>query len=270
MKVSSLVVASFFNSHLFSTQTSICNGVSSLVKSIDENGGLELENASGEVRVLRLASVSLLPIMFKFVSDTHAAVASINAELKNKETVTAKQSVSPFDNFQKLQCVSEAISSLARLAPAEFLSGLFKKLMKRLLEEVQSEASDSERICSLLTLSQALVAADVLEEGDLSFLYRALKPLIRNDEDGPRVQKRAYKVLTEICERHHAFVAQSDRLQELSLLLAGTIMTSQISARYMRLKCLNSIVDGFDDSNTEQLVSQHSAMSLRNFQLLSC
>lgn len=224
------------------------------MKSLGENGGFELDNASGDVTALGAASVALLPVMFKFVSDTHAAVSSSKAESMEVDKSFAKSSDYSMESFQKLQCVTEAISSLARLAPDDFLRGLFKKLMHRLLEEVQSESGDSERICSLLTLSQALVASEVLDESSISFLYRALKPLIRNDEDGPRVQKRAYKVLTEICERHHAFVSESDRLQELSMLLVGSIMTSQIAARYMRLTCLNIIVEGFDDSNTEQLV----------------
>jgi len=101
------------------------------------------------------------------------------------------------------------------------------------------------------------VASKVLDGSSIVFLYRALKPLIRNDEYGPRVQKRAYKVLAEICEQHHSFVAEPERLKELSALLTGTIMTSQISARSMRLKCMNLIVDGLDGDETskEQLVS---------------
>lgn len=244
---------------LFLPQTLICNGLTTLVESIDENGGFELDQQKGDVTTLGTSSIVLLPVMFKFVSDAHVAMSSgsnskAGVSMDSDESFV-RMSDHPVDSFQKLQCVTEAISSLARLAPDEFLRGLFKKLMHRLLEEVQSEAGDSEKICSLLTLSQALVASEVLDESSISFLYRALKPLIRNDEGGPRVQKRAYKILAEICERHHAFVAEPERLQELSVLLTGTIMTSQISARYMRLKCLSIIVEGFDESNTVQLVS---------------
>jgi ribosomal RNA-processing protein 12 len=244
---------------LYSQQTVICYGITTLVKSIDESGGFELENGSGDVTALGASSVALLPVLFKFISDVHANVSSggsSKAKSMDLDESPVTASDSPLDSFLNLQCVTEAISSLARLAPDEFLRGLFKKLMHRLLEEVQSESGDSEKMCSLLTLSQALVASEVLDESSISFLYRALKPLIRNDEDGPRVQKRAYKVLTEICERHHAFVADPERLQDLSVLLTGSITSSQISARYMRLKCLNIIVEGFDETNTEHLVSQ--------------
>jgi ribosomal RNA-processing protein 12 len=252
---------------LYSQQTVICHGLTVLVKCLEDNGGFELENASGDVTAVGAASIALLPVMFKFVSDAHAAVSSGGTSKDESMDVregSAKASGGLMDSFQKLHCVTGAISSLARLAPIDFLSGLFKKLMHRLLEEVQSESGDSEKICSLLTLSQALVSSEVLDESSITFLYRALKPLIRNDENGPRVQKRAYKVLTEICERHHSFVAEPDRLQELSVLLAGTIMTSQISARYMRLKCLNIIVEGFGESNTEHVVSRRTLFYSRD------
>lgn len=224
---------------------------------MEQSGSLEFENSSSDVNAVGEAAVKLLPVMFKFVGDTHAAASTSKSatDMETEEDSARKGTDATKDGFQKLQCVSEAISTMARLAPEDFLLGLFKKLMHRLLEEIQSESGDTERICSLLTLSQALVASEVLDDSSVSFLYRALKPLIRNDEHGPRVQKRAYKVLAEICERYHAFIAEPDRLQELSELLAGTIMTSQISARHMRLKCMNIIVEGLDISDTQQLVS---------------
>jgi ribosomal RNA-processing protein 12 len=238
----------------------MCHGLTTLIKSAEENGSPELESLSDEVIVLGETARALLPILFKFVMDTHEAAASSNqnnpvTEGMDVEDIPTKTSTpNPIDSFQKLQGVSDAISSLARLAPDGFVKGLFKTLMQRLLEEVQSEKGDSERICALLTLSQALVASKVLDDSSISFLYRALKPLIRNDTDGARVQKRAYKVLNEICERHHTYVTDSERLYELSVLLTATIGTSQVSSRYMRLKCLTLIVDGFDESNKKQLV----------------
>jgi hypothetical protein len=46
--------------------------------------------------------------------------------------------------------ITDAVASLARFIPKPFLHGLFKKLIHRLLEEVQSENGESEKICSLL------------------------------------------------------------------------------------------------------------------------
>jgi len=86
-------------------------------------------------------------------------------------------------------------------------------------------------------------------------LYRVLKPIVANDELEARVQKRAYKVLAEICGRYHSFVSNPVRLKELTTLLSTTIMTSQVSARYMRLKCIASIAEGFDETGSEHMVS---------------
>jgi len=201
--------------------------------------------------------VKILPTAFKIISESRPSSSNkIDSDSMDVETKPATSvSVSGSDVAQQLQSITEAISSLARVAPPSFLQNLFKKLMHRILEEVQKETSDPERICSLLNLSQALVASGALDEGSVSFLYRALKPLIRNDEKGPRVQKRAYKVLAEICERHHSYVAEIGRLKELTDLLVSTIMTSQVAARHMRLKCLGIIVKGFDEVNEEMMVS---------------
>ena len=237
-----------------------------MVKSFEEIGADEREAMYDERNVLGDSAKSLIPILFKFVTDTHEAVSLNNVNNKNdptsmdvdkKLTEKAASALNPIDNFQKLQCVSDAISALARLAPDGYMKGIFKKLMQLLLDEVQSETCDNERICAYLTLAQALVVSKVLDESSsISFLYRALKPLITNHTDGgsARVQKRAYKVLNEICERYHNFVTSPQRLNELSSLLTATIGTSQVSARFMRLKCMTIIVDGFDETNKSQLV----------------
>lgn len=64
----------------------------------------------------------------------------------------------------------------------------------------------------------------------------------------------AYKVLTEICERHTDFVTSSERLNDLIDLMVESIVTAQVSARNMRLKCITVIVGGLDSSNEEHMV----------------
>jgi NUC173 domain len=220
-------------------QTTICNGLSILVKSTQDAGSFELEETSGGARAISTATMKLLPTLFKLVSDAHTSAPQTSAVEGEPDMET---NVPANDQFQKLQTVSEAIASVSRLAPPDFLQGMFKKVMQKLLEQFQLESGESERICSLLTLAQALVTSEVLDEPSVSFLYRALKPLIKDGEQEPRVQKRAYKVLLQICERYSSFVAAPERLTELCDLLTATVSNSQISARYMRLKCMNSLV----------------------------
>jgi hypothetical protein len=238
---------------LSSRQTLICSSIATLVDSFKEqnSGG---ENG-GDSDALNAAAVKLIPVMFKIVSASHQSPPS--NKISKKENAAMDMDDKPASNDadgQQVQSITDAVASLAPLAPKAFLSGLFKKLMHRLLEEVQSENGDSEKICSLLSLARALVASEVLDEASVAFLYRAIKPLIRNDEHGQRVQKRSYKVLAEICQRHHSFVSEQDRLKELTDLLTGTIVTSQVAARHMRLKCMNIIVDGFKESGSADTV----------------
>jgi ribosomal RNA-processing protein 12 len=190
--------------------------------------------------------MKLLPTLFKLVSDAHTsepATSVVEGAEPDMDT-----GVPANDKFQKLQSVSEAIASISRLAPPDFLQGMFKKVMQKLLEQFQLESGESERICSLLTLAQALVASEVLDEASVSFLYRALKPLIKDGEQESRVQKRAYKVLLQICERYSSFVSAPERFNELCELLTATVSNAQISARYMRLKCMNSLVKDMKQS----------------------
>jgi hypothetical protein len=95
------------------------------------------------------------------------------------------------------------------------------------------------------------VISECLNDASISLLYRSLKPIIRTDETPSRIQKRAYKVMAEICKRYHSFVAEPERLKEVMQLLSSTSATSQVSARFMRLKCLTFVVDGFEDSELE-------------------
>jgi ribosomal RNA-processing protein 12 len=197
---------------------------------------------------MEAAAVQLLPTLFKLVTTQSSNYIKDDSAMEIDRTNTVLSA-------NQAQSIAVAISAIANFSPKQFLQNLFKKLITRLMEEMQAESTDGEKICSLLSLSQALVAASVLDEVDISLLYRALKPLIRDDQHGARVQKRAYKVLAEICEKNHSFVAELSVLKELTNLLTSTIMTSQTAARYMRLKCMGIIVDGFDEAGAEPVVS---------------
>lgn len=196
--------------------------------------------------IVESAAANLLPCMFKLVSEssgnTNGASESMDIDCD------------PGMTGQQVAFITESISSLAKLSSQALLRSLFQKLMHRLLGEIQAETARTEKICSLLSLSESLVASKALDDSNIAFLYRALKPLIRTDEHGARVQKKAYKVLAEVCRKHHSFVVDAERMRELISLLTGTIMSSQIAARYMRLQCLELIIDGIDASQTEYMV----------------
>ena len=172
--------------------------------------------------------------------------------------------------LQHVEAVTDVIGQLAQICPREFLQTLFKKVVQRLLMAT-TEATDSPgdkdssnvtiRLTSLLGLAQALVASSSLDDASLSLLYRALRPLVRSDEHDPKVQKHAYKVLAEICERHNDFVTSEERLGEMSTLMVDSIVTCQVSARHMRLKCMMHIVEGFESDNHAHMAVIPNIMS---------
>lgn len=219
--------------------------------------GEEAEECRREAEVVGTVSSKLLPSLFKFVDSLHSSEKSSKQNMQIDEDQLDESSDNKIgETFTQVQALTQAIASLARVAPQALLQTLFKKVIQRLLEASQQQQQQdmSDKICSLLSLSQALVISQSLDETSISLLYRSLKPLIRTDEARPRVQKRAYKAMAEICHRYHSFAIEGDRLKELCELLTSSIITSQISARHMRLKCLNNIVDGFDSSNKAHMV----------------
>ena len=200
------------------------------------------------------ACEKLIPVLFKVVSESSSPSFKGGQPDEMQVDGEEEKTKPPMFEPEQVQAAVAAISHVARFASAQFIQSIFNKLMHRLVEAMQSESERSERVCALLALTQALVASSKLQEAEAALLYRTLKPLIRTDNHGPRVQKRAYKVLAELCEHNQSLVSQIDRLKELTSLLTSAMVTSHVSARYMRLKCMNILVDGFNDSNTEQLV----------------
>jgi ribosomal RNA-processing protein 12 len=222
----------------------------------------EVEHGKGGVehdaQVLTQAATKILPSLFKLVETIHGTVTEkkSNSEQDAMDVDEDKPSVeTPNVDSQRSQSVIDAIAALARLAPESFSQGLFKKVLQRLLTASQSDEIETEKICTLLRLSQALLLSQVLDDASVSLLYRAIKPLIRTDDHEARVQKRAYKVLLEICSCHTSFVTEPALLRELTALLLDSIMTSQVSPRHLRLKCMRLIVEGFDGVNEDHAVS---------------
>jgi ribosomal RNA-processing protein 12 len=221
--------------------------------------------ADQDYDVLSSVSTKILPSLFKLVESLIQAPTSSTSAEDAMETDDAQSSkekqANNVQNMQFVESVTDAIGYLAQVCPRDFLHNLFKKVVQRLLvastevtESINGKEEINLRMCSLLGLAQALVASGSLDDASLSLLFRAIRPLVRTDEHDSRVQKRAYKVLSEICERHTGFVTSNERLDELIDLMVESIVTAQVSARHMRLKCMTLIVSGFDSSNQSHMV----------------
>ena len=167
------------------------------------------------------------------------------------------------DKSEKVRSLTDAIASLSQLAPQHLIERLYSKIIQKLLEAHQGDTqkssqmdeqnSDEEtQMVMLLHLAQALLAS--IDPSSITLLFRCLKPLIRSDETKPRVQKRAYKVLAEICQHRPDFVRQGDTLNDTLQLLTSSLHTSQVSSRFMRIKCLTLIVDSVDNPDETEKV----------------
>jgi len=194
-------------------------------------------------------SMKLLPSLFKLVDSLHDTSSESSKKSEaDEDNMETDEAVVEKDAYG-IVAVTRSIASIAKVAPNAQIQRLFAKVVQKMLESSQSDDKKAtEKMCSLLALSQALVISECLNDTSISLLYRSLKPIIRTDETPSRIQKRAYKVMAEICKRYHSFVAEPERLKEVMELLSSTSATSQVSARFMRLKCLTFVVDGFEDS----------------------
>lgn len=214
--------------------------------------GEEGKKVRTEADVMGQISIKLLPSLFKVVDSLHdiSSESSKKSEKDEDDMDTDDAIVEKYAS--RVFVVTRSIASIAKVAPNAQIQRLFARVVQKMLESTQYNDKETiEKMCSLLALSQALVISECLNDTSISLLYRALKPIIRTDKTPSRIQKRAYKVMADICKRYHSFVAESERLKEVMELLSSTSSTSQVSARFMRLKCLTFVVDGFENSGLD-------------------
>lgn len=218
---------------ILSPQISISSGITVLARGVsgrlEEVSDLADENEFAVFRsdarnVADLAD-KLLPTMFMLLHDPNI-----------RREATCKETKSLHD-----EALAAAISSLARLARPDLLHTLFTKLIHRLLEASQSQNDPADKMCSLLALAQSLYSSSSLNESSVDLLYRALRPLVTTDETHPRVQKRSYRLLGDLC-KSKSFLTDERRLDVLDLLTSST-STIQIASRPMRLRCFQALVD---------------------------
>jgi ribosomal RNA-processing protein 12 len=216
----------------------LCQSISSLSRSANDH--LEMYHTS-----LQSTSRVLLPLLFKI------SISALQEGVPESYTMETERDNSHGGDCpelgQKLQILGDAVCSLSKMADESFLQGLFKKLMHRLLEEMQLSSPSEGKLSTYFLLSQSLVRSGTLNEGNIDFLFRATKPLLYDGEHSTRTLRRAYKLLAEICEKYSSFFSRPQHLEEISSLLKDTAGTCQVAARYMRLKCVSRVVEGLDN-----------------------
>jgi len=66
-----------------------------------------------------------------------------------------------------------------------------------------------------------------------------------------KIQKKAYKVMADICQYYTTFLILDDvnRRNDVMELLIGSIVTCHVTARYWRLKCLYCLMEGYNNQD---------------------
>lgn len=224
----------------------IANGLSILAKTRVGEKDLELDESSTfDMTELQVSSQHahtrefaehILPSLLKLLVETPGTpqANSSRNNLDVQKTSVARESA-----------LSDAIQSLARLISSARLQKVFARILQRLLDASQSSADKGNNICMLLSAARALVLSDNLDSNSIPILYRSLKPLARTDETTPRVQKRVYKLLAEIC-RNGDFLSSNNHAEDMVTFLLESSKTSHQSTRQMRLKCQLSLLESLD------------------------
>ena len=86
----------------------------------------------------------------------------------------------------------------------------------------------------------------------VTLLYRTVRPLLSVNES-ISLQKRAYYVLDALLKSHEAYLTTSSesRAQMLGL-VSESLLTCQVSARSMRLRCMETILVHMSDEELSQ------------------
>ena len=148
------------------------------------------------------------------------------------------------------------IAAWASVCPSNLLVGVSKKLLQLLLAStgsagmtVSTSSGDTDTASVWMAVVQALIP--YMPDSMVSLLFRTVRPLLSVDES-VSLQKRAYHVLDSLLKSHEALLTASEtRLQILSL-VAESLLTCQVSARSMRLRCMETLMAHMDEEELRQ------------------
>ncbi|KAM4852776.1 RRP12-like protein isoform 2-T2 [Thomomys bottae] len=146
------------------------------------------------------------------------------------------QPVGEGDTPAPRRAVLETIKTYLTITDSQLVNGFLEKASEKVLD---SASSDFTRL-SVLDLVVAL--APHADESAISQLYSTIRPYLESKAHG--VQKKAYRVLEEVCGCTQGPGAQfvQNHLDELKKTLLDSLRTTSSPAKRPRLKCLIHIV----------------------------
>ena len=137
--------------------------------------------------------------------------------------------------------VLTCIEAYAAISDGATINSLFKRALKKMLEAnaaaLANTADEAERTKAHALADIVLAMTAVLDDDNLSFLYRSLLPSLSSGD--AITQKKAYKLLAAICRHHNDFFGQ--HWQEILTAVTAATPSLLPSAAKVRLSCLTAL-----------------------------
>ena len=156
----------------------------------------------------------------------------------------------------KFQSIVNCLSSVCSLASSQLVSAIAKKLLQMVLstttignEMVLGDNEENVTLSSWITILQSIIP--YLPEPMVILLFRTIRPLLTDDK--PSLQKRAYAVLDALLKTHGDVIYRDDVAPRMNILetISQSLLTCHVSARSMRLRCIETIFSTMDSSELE-------------------
>ena len=163
--------------------------------------------------------------------------------------VTLIESLDASDNT-RFQPILQCISAWASISPQNLITKLSKKLLQLLLTSSALDAkagSSGNSGNSAAWMAVILTMIPHLSNPMVVLLYRTVKPLLSVDES-VGMQKRAYSVLSVLLSHHSAVLNTIETRLQILEMITSSLLTCHVSARYVRMNCIDSLLKGMHDS----------------------
>ncbi|XP_052468820.1 RRP12-like protein isoform X1 [Carassius gibelio] len=191
----------------------ICQALRTLI-----NKSCETEEAKAE---LKRFSKNFLPILFNVYSEQPDPGEMVSARMAVLDTIRVYLSITE----QEMVCT------------------FLQKASKRL------NSADNSEFTRLAVIDLIVAMAPFVDEASMTQTFSLIKPFVESKDAS--IQKKAYRVLEEICGGESAsckaFVLQN--LEQLKAMLMDSLTTAASSSKRPRLKCLIHIVKQLNEEH---------------------
>mmetsp|Transcript_32344 Transcript_32344/g.52263 ORF Transcript_32344/g.52263 Transcript_32344/m.52263 type:complete len:1330 (-) Transcript_32344:437-4426(-) len=167
--------------------------------------------------------------------------------------------------------VLDAITAWISIAdPTKVVNPHFKSVIKKLLEadahtadatgvEAMEEGGEEQQKAAALEKKQrqqvlmdlALAFVQSLQDDNIDFLYRVIKPHLADDDS--LLQKKAFKVLSRMCEHHSKWVTL--HIATVQADLVASLPACAISSKKTRIRCIEFCISQLSDEALKEFVA---------------